>query len=372
MNKKLIAVAVAGALVAPAAMADVEVYGKARLSLGINSDDRDTAGTTLDDSKIAIQSHNSRIGIMGSEDLGGGLSAIYKWEQAVSFDTGAWATTGRDTYAGFKGDWGTVKVGRANTPYKNSTGSLDPWGDTSGDYNAIMGSVDGSITTALGSTNTSDLRANNSISYMTNDLNGLSFAIAFSPDQSDDVLPDSSTTEHQLISLMGQYKQGPIFVTAAYESLGELGGTATGAAKPEDIESAKIGGSYAFNNKMTTVGAIWESIDAGKNGATEQDRDAYFLMATHNFGSSTFKASYAVADEYGSSNNTGASFFTLGVSHSLSKSTEIYALAAQVSNDNTTGGGASWKINGGADVSSVQGKDAMAFAFGINHNFSSK
>jgi len=76
MNKKLIALAIAGAVAAPAAMAnDVTVYGKVRQ--GINA--VDMSGMDY----VTISDYSSRLGFKGSEDLGNGLKAIWKMEFGV-------------------------------------------------------------------------------------------------------------------------------------------------------------------------------------------------------------------------------------------------------------------------------------------------
>ncbi|MFT7530313.1 MAG: putative porin, partial [Gammaproteobacteria bacterium] len=79
MNKKLIAIAVAGTFMAPAiSMADgANWYG--RINTGISIKDAD--GTTVD-----IKNISSRFGVKGSEDLGNGLSAVYRYEFGVASD----------------------------------------------------------------------------------------------------------------------------------------------------------------------------------------------------------------------------------------------------------------------------------------------
>ncbi len=69
------------------------------------------SGTVLkiDDNAIV----NSRIGIKGGEDLGGGLKAIFDLESSINPDTGSARTTfwNRNAYVGLTGAFGTVKLG---------------------------------------------------------------------------------------------------------------------------------------------------------------------------------------------------------------------------------------------------------------------
>ena len=126
MNKKLLAMAVAGVMAAPmAAQADVNVYGKFKMGLSSVND-----GTN---SGLAVTTDASRLGVKGSEDLGNGMEAIYQLETEVKPDASANANFGRNTFVGFKAGWGTVRLGKFDTAYKTTTGKMDPFGDTAGD-----------------------------------------------------------------------------------------------------------------------------------------------------------------------------------------------------------------------------------------------
>jgi len=127
MNKKLLAIAVAGVMAAPvAAQADVNVYGKFKMGVSSVNDGAGNSG-------LAVTTDASRLGFKGSEDLGDGLEAIYQLETEVKPDTSDATTFGRNTFVGFKAGWGTVRMGKYDTAYKSTTGKMDPFGDTAGD-----------------------------------------------------------------------------------------------------------------------------------------------------------------------------------------------------------------------------------------------
>jgi len=77
MKKSLIALAVAGVVSAPAfaATSNVDVYGKLHVSVSAFNDQE--AGVE----DMQVSSNASRIGFKGSEDLGGGLAAIWQIER---------------------------------------------------------------------------------------------------------------------------------------------------------------------------------------------------------------------------------------------------------------------------------------------------
>src|SRR5258706_3543511 len=81
MNKKLIAVAVAGACVAPAAMAQtanpVTLYGRVHVTFESVEQSGPTAATTLV-RRNRVSDQASLLGVRGTEDLGGGLKAFFQ------------------------------------------------------------------------------------------------------------------------------------------------------------------------------------------------------------------------------------------------------------------------------------------------------
>jgi len=148
MNKKLIALAVAGATFAPAAMAQsanpVTLYGRAWVMF--NSMKADGGATPLS-TRNTVVNESSLIGIRGTEDLGGGLKAFFQLEMgyapdenvtSVSSLSPAPATTpisinnspvsGRNSAVGLQGGFGSVLLGRWDTPMKLVSITVDPFG----------------------------------------------------------------------------------------------------------------------------------------------------------------------------------------------------------------------------------------------------
>src|SRR6266498_3612840 len=118
MNKKLVALAVAGAFALPMAAqaqtANVTLYGR------VNLDYEFVKGQQADGSNPTVHRLNtdsSRFGLRGTESLGGGLSAIFQIENSVPWDAGGGTLGGRETFVGLQGSWGTFKMGRFLAPY---------------------------------------------------------------------------------------------------------------------------------------------------------------------------------------------------------------------------------------------------------------
>ncbi|MGC2049777.1 MAG: porin, partial [Gallionella sp.] len=271
MQKKLIALAIATAMTVPAlAYAEATVYGQARLSID-NFNDGVVAASA---SAWQLNSNASRLGFKGSEDLGNGLSAVWQMEATVAMDTGTGqdpphATTAffdRNTYLGVKSnDFGTVLVGRHDTPYKMSTRNLDLFADTAGDNRSGNG-LGGVGNSGLMSAH--DVRLGNVIAYVSPGISGFSIAAAgiFG---GEDPLADS--TKGTGYSLNGTWKSDSFYAALAYQSIkfgtpltGDLGAgsdlatcdSATTVCFDDTTSSFKLGGGWTMD--AFTVNAIVE------------------------------------------------------------------------------------------------------------------
>ncbi|MDX9767699.1 MAG: porin [Ectothiorhodospiraceae bacterium] len=339
MNKKVLAIAVAAALAAPAAaLADTQIYGVAHVSLDFVDNG--------DNSSHQLSSNSSRLGFKGSEDLGNGLKAIWQIESNANLTGGSSASTGlsgRNSFVGLAGGWGTAVLGRHDTPYKMATGSLDVWGDTMGDYNAVMGTVAGSTVF--------DNRTNNTLAYLSPNMGGLSFALAYVTDVDvDGDRPNvADANEFDAYSANVGYKAGPLHLTAAYEKVNGL-----------DVTAMKVGGAYSFGD--TTLSAIYENIDLDV-----EDRNAFYVGAKHKMGATYIAASVAQAGELVA--DDGTLFFAVGVGHQFSKRTSMYAVWAQSNNDDAGTYAVGNAGHGKMVAPAAAGDTPRGLSFGMRHNF---
>ena len=135
MNKKLVALAVAGVLAAPLAQAqtaNVTLYGRVNLDVEFvkgsiydnNAVQPATCNKTLNfncnttnPTVYRMGTNSSRFGLRGTESLGGGLNAIFQVESSIDPAHSGGTLAGRESYVGLQGGWGTFKMGRFLTPY---------------------------------------------------------------------------------------------------------------------------------------------------------------------------------------------------------------------------------------------------------------
>lgn len=339
--KKVLSIAIAAALVAPvAAMADATIYGKVRVAIDtISTDDG-----TNDDTISHINSHASRLGVKGSEDLGNGLKAVYKIEAQLDilgetneFGTADALFTGRNVYAGLAGNFGTVLLGRHDTPMKISTGKLDYFADTIADYNGVR------------SADFADRRADGTLVYISPSFSGLTVAGAIIPGENSeaDGLADA-------YSLAGMYSNAGLYLAAAYEAGDEaidaLGGPTPVTGDASDLAQWRVGGGYDFG--QFKVAAVYENeeIDA-VGGGTLSEIDRWNISGAAKLGMGEVKATYFTwENDTNSRENTG---FTIGYDHNFSKRTQLYALYHDAT----------------IEQPNVADDEFSSFSVGVNHAF---
>lgn len=116
MNKKLIAVAVAGIVAAPAAYADISAYGRIQNVIVL----KDSGGTESQD----VSNGFSRFGFKGSGDIGNGMNAFARYEFGTNTDNAADGVTNtRIATVGLSGPFGSVSIGQQWSAYYQGVGT---------------------------------------------------------------------------------------------------------------------------------------------------------------------------------------------------------------------------------------------------------
>src|SRR5574340_1340945 len=370
MKKSLIALAVAGAFAAPAfaATENVDVYGKLHMSVSIFDEtvdsipgDPNTRGT----SDLQFSSNASRIGFKGAEDLGGGLSAIWQIESGVSVDEGSGSWASRNTFLGLKGGFGTVLAGNHDTPLKRVGRAVDLFGDTMADSRNVLGGG-------------SDMRAKNTVAYITPSFSGLTIAAAYTNDPGnqgtqinpkvlglpDPVtgLPSTSTTgidtgdqdSNGAYNLNATYTNGPLYVGFGYGDgdFHENNGLA---------EHWRLAGGHTFGN-FKVVGQYDSLADDTSAGA---DHTAWMVGGAYTMGNIVLKANY-MAGEFDCNGCAEPTQWTIGADYNLSKRTSVYALYASAEDGVMFGSGA-----GASDtiLSGDSSGDNTVISVGMVHPF---
>jgi predicted porin len=360
MNKTLIALAVAGVFASSAATAAVDVYGQANVSYDIvnNDSNRDSQG---------VASNGSRFGLKGSEDLGGGLSAIWQIENQIAIGAGLGGTENpgsntsiafRDTFAGLKSDTaGTVRLGRFDTPYKLATRGMDMFHNTLADNRSLMG---------LGH----DVRASNSVGFNSLNYSGFSAAASYFGDQGGTApgfnTPTSGTANtlfntNEGFSIAGMYDAGPYHATAAYQTI------SNGLSNTNiSTDAWKIGGGYSVD--AFALNGVYERI-SNRNGSG--DASAWYLSGKYNLTSAdALKLAYTdVNNHVNEAANSGAKQYSVGYDHKMSNRTTLYALYTKLDNDNNGNYLLGWNSASTSVSNTGIGQSPSAFSAGMKHSF---
>lgn len=361
MQKKIIALAVAAALTAPAlAFADnsnVTVYGLLNADLESVRTNA-TVPAAAKSSATRVASNASRFGVKGSEDLGDGLKGI--WQLEVQVDLNGQGGNGfgngtRNSGVGLEGGFGKAILGNWDTPYKVTHNKLELFDNTTFATSLnVLGRIHTSTTANM------NTRLKNSVQYWTPDLSGFKAAVAYGADNS-----VAAAGTQSVVSLSGTYENDVFYGSYGYQKFNDANLVTTGAKTLNNSANGnRVVGAYKFDQGL--VGLTYERLSNTVAGAASQNRAAWELAGKYTIGLSNIGASYVKAGNLGGVANTGARQVSLRYGYNFSKRTEAYAMYSSLKNDTaakydfSNGVGA---INGNANAS------LSGFGAGLIHTF---
>jgi predicted porin len=321
MQKKIIALAIAAAMTAPAlAFAEATVYGTINMDVENYKSDKVSVATTPT-SLNRFSNNASNVGVKGSEDLGGGLSAIYQFEAATNNAGGNPAFGGtRNSNLGLKGDWGTLFAGNWDTPYKVTHNPVELFGNTTIFTATNLVGVTNAVSTNW------NTRQGSVVQYWSPNMSGFGVKLSYSLDAG-----KTTTTNKSNLSLNATYDNEMLYAGFAYETRPDQ--TAAGT----NDKAMRLTGEYKLPEKMGMVGLTYEKLTVATSaapGAATGDQTNYELVGSWNVtANDSVGLSYAKNGEFNSVADTGASQISLRYGHSLSKSTQLYAAYSTLSND---------------------------------------
>jgi predicted porin len=376
MKKSLIALAVLGAF-SGAAFADgsnVQLYGT--IDLGITHYTGIAAGGTNSVSTTGLSSgvnDASAIGIKGTEDLGGGLSALFDVETgfcAAGTNQGdnvgqaasqTYCTGGgfmqRQSYAGLAGGFGTVLAGRLYHPGFNHEAAVDPFGD------GTTGQIDN--TSVIGQLGLA--RASQVVAYVTPTFSGFSGIAAYSFAPSTGTVPTLSASTSNVpraVVLDGAYGAGPITGSVTYTQVSNAQNNPTTHVNDGADKLWVLTGSYDFG--VAKLGAVYQRVTADYTVGNE---NSWMLGGTVPVGAGAFLLSYSENNNsLGVSNATAdtSKQVAVGYTYNLSKRTSLYTSYAHLSNDAHNAVVFGDSTNG---FDTNEGQNASGFAAGITMQF---
>jgi predicted porin len=423
MNKKLVAVAIAGLLAAPLAQAqtaNVTLYGRLNMDFefvngryinpypGLTQPASCTSGPnagsvagclTTNPYQFRVSSNSSRFGLRGTESLGGGINAVFQIESSVSPDSGTGTLAGRDSFLGFQGSFGLFRIGRYHAPYDNIH---EVWGDNPTLLTGIMAT---SALWAQGWTSKAnggfDDRVSNSVRWDSPVFSGFQLQMQYGNGPGSGSEGGSATAAPNTGVYSGGlfYNNGPLVIAGAFQfneqargrNLNDLAWSVAGSYQ---FPKVKVGVIYErFDYDCFTNGQVstcFNNLITGTQlpGSTKSSltRNMIGVGVTVDAGPGQIYVNYSWAQEgkgsavtsgcqngtvlcarvggLGGGNNGGANEYQVSYTYPLSKRTSVWAGYVKIAND------AQAAYNFGVNSYTVAvGGRPQGLAFGAWHNF---
>jgi predicted porin len=371
--KKLNVIAAAAALLAAgaaSAQSSVAIYGVVDVALSHYKGEGTASRTFMTNGG----NQQSRLGFRGREDLGGGLYAGFELEAGLGTDSGVGQATNtnnqasggalagmngsqgvvfnRKSFVSLGGSWGEVRAGRDYVPTFWILFAYDPF---------RTGVGFGSATTQGGSPIT-QLRASNSISYLTRQCNAYEckggwLQAMYAMGENASNAPNDS--DGRVLGIRVGYGGGNWDVA--------IGHTETKQASVGDFKQSVLGGSYDWGGGrvMAQVGRHSTGLPvAALQGGTRAP--FWQIGATINAGPGYIPVAYTSVKR-NDPRDSSADKFAIGYVYLLSKRTALYTTAAYINNK----GAMQVPVNAGADAGPVPvaGGYSSGVDFGIRHSF---
>jgi len=413
-QKKAVVVAVAGALgmvaagtaLAQTTVGSTEIYGRlypeftylsgsgataalnpgqTREQAGLSTLARTPTGLNLE-GRNSIDASNSRIGFRGTENLGGGLSAIWQIESTVPIDQGGGTIATRESFVGLKGGYGTVRLGFMDTVYKDLGDPIRFLGLASGNHVSTSNIISSRMPFGNSSAGSFHLRQPNGLWYETPNMSGVTLLAQYSPGAAESAQAGVNS-KVEFWSLGAKYRSGPWYLALAHEIHKDFFGGSAGspsglsnvgvAGAHSDDKSTRASGMYNYGSGRVSLDYAWFDYSesggvAGRFQSFENQRWA--AVWEHRWG-----GPWRTAVAYASSSAGSCSLFggggcstsglkgdmvSLGAEYSFSKRTALFALYSRLNN------GKSSSYRNAENVSPYEtGMDVSQYSLGIRHDF---
>jgi predicted porin len=395
MQKRLLTVAVAGALSAPGlALAQVEVYGFVNMSVGRFSYSESATGVPKI-SKWDVASHASNYGIRGRENVGGGQTMWFQIENNAPMERSnnvAITPASRNSAVGLQGAWGNFFIGQWTTPWADldalwGVGTVGGWGpitsligrrETTGtapNPNCVNGHLSG----GAGVTTTQPVcdpveagggvghafwrRVSQSVFYQSPVMGGAQVKVAY---QTNDGKANTGTVaDPSLWSFSAQWAGmgGRVRVGAAYDLHKDF-------TTPGETDNGwRVTGGWNFG--VADVGVAYERMTYKVPG--DVDAKQWGVGVAVPVGMGAIRASYAWAKDFTGaiSSDNGAKTYNVGYEHRFSKRSSVGVGYAIIKNDPAaafTWTGAPGNQTG-TGLAPLAGSDPETFFVNMLHRF---
>lgn len=364
MNKRLLAVAVAGALAMPAAafaQSSVTISGIFKGSFeGVKYGNSGLGNN----SSTGVEDDSSRIIFNVTEDLGGGLAAIGQYDVRITTDTGGIAGSGNNHVGLRSKQWGRIFFGRQDLHYFNRESLLTVRGTLRADSISLLAFAGGGGTAIANAS-----RTPNVIHYTTPNWSGFTLIAAYSSS------PIGAASDEGDMAVVGVRKGRAWHLNPNWNfGPGQIG-YSYWTAKPDgtlvgEQRADRLYGSYKWGGFM--IGLAWDKsrIKTGGVGDTSR-RTVWSLPASYSWGAHSIHGHYTRAgDDKVMVGDEKAKMFALSYAYDLSKRTSAAITYARINNNS----GATYNFFtnvglGAANLAVPAGADPRLWSVTLRHQF---
>lgn len=372
MNKKLVTIAVAGALAAPALAlaqtASVSIYGLLNAEYGFARQPDNAVGVGRH-SVDSLGSGASRFGFRGEEKLSGGTSAWFQCESDFRFLSGSTRTSGsicdRNSALGLKGGFGNFFVGTWDTPIKTAVGKvrmLNETGWTGAQHLLLNGNAGGQ---AISLSN----RNSDSVNYETPNFSGFQGRVQItSTKAAENIASTNNNVKGRDFGIGGDYSNGPLLVALGYSRRDDNMSQIATAGSKDTVWAAGVNYTFgALKGGVTYTDTKIANGPANTNGK----RKSWNLALQYTAGVHSIMGGYTLAGDYKGSSvavgteDNGAKQWQIGYNHAMSKRTNVGVTYARLTNDRF----GVYNLTPLSQTNTFADQNASVFNLYMNHTF---
>ena len=370
MNKKLMAVAVAGLFAAPAvalAQSSVTISGMFKggyENLKYGNYNRATGHS----SSNGVVDDSSRIIFNVTEDLGGGLAAIGQLDARFAPDVGTIAASG-NTFFGLRSkDWGTISLGRRDLHYFNRESNLADKASLRADSISLLAYAGGGTQAIAGATRTSNV-----VHYLSPNWSGFTFILAYTsnaPSASNDADMASTSPKGSGWNFNPNFQAANWQVGYSYwDSKQDAGGNTVATGKQR---GDRLYGSYVFPFGLKLGLAFDKSkIKGATNGVELSRRDVWSIPVSYTWGNHSIHFHYDQANnDKATAAADKAKMWAIAYAYDLSKRTSAALTYAQIKNQ--SGAAYNFFTSGSLGLGNsapIAGEDPKMWGVTLRHAF---
>ncbi len=370
MQKKLIALAIAGLSSTAFAQSNVTISGVLKGGFESNK----ISGGAINGAQQLISDQASAFVLSGSESLGNGLSAIFRIDNRFGIDgvdNASNVGTG-NTHVGIKSaTFGEIKIGTQDLHY-NEIERIEDGAKSLSQQSmvgrGILSQVGGNQFVGAGTT-----RSKNVVFWDSPNWNGFTARAAYSTNltaaETTNTLNAISADQGNGYNLVGRYENGPIKAGVSYLKLDQAGLSTAATAAAGDHSSTRAWGAYKFGAFNVGLAYDTSKFEAETNGQYAK-RTGWAIPVSYTTGNHGLYATYGkvgdVTTQAGKTANSGAKQWTLGYDYSLSKRTSVGVNYTKIDNESA----AQYRFaNLKGSAVGAAGQDSSQLYAGIRHAF---